>query len=213
MKTDELIAVLARGPDVCPPALPVRRMVFVIVLGLLASTGLMLTLLGVRADLAAAVRLPAFWFKVAFVVALALAGRTAVARMALPGARTRWLPVWFAAPLAVIWLVAASALMHAPAGARAPLFWGSTWRVCPFLIAMLSVPVFAAILNVMRGLAPTRLRLAGAAAGFAAGAAAAVVYCLHCPEMTAPFIGFWYVLGMLIPAGVGALIGPRVLRW
>jgi hypothetical protein len=31
--------------------------------------------------------------------------------------------------------------------------------------------------------------------------------------MTAPFIGFWYVLGMLIPTAIGALIGPRVLRW
>ncbi|HCN91143.1 MAG TPA: anti-sigma F factor, partial [Oxalobacteraceae bacterium] len=27
------------------------------------------------------------------------------------------------------------------------------------------------------------------------------------------FIGFWYLLGILIPAGIGALIGPRVLRW
>jgi len=65
----------------------------------------------------------------------------------------------------------------------------------------------------MKGLAPTRIRLAGAAAGLSAGAGAAVVYSLHCPELSAPFIGFWYLLGMLIPALVGALLGPWLLRW
>jgi len=39
------------------------------------------------------------------------------------------------------------------------------------------------------------------------------MYSLHCPEMEAPFIGFWYLLGMLIPTAVGALLGPRLLRW
>jgi hypothetical protein len=31
--------------------------------------------------------------------------------------------------------------------------------------------------------------------------------------MAAPFIGIWYLLGMLIPAVIGASIGPRLLRW
>jgi len=39
------------------------------------------------------------------------------------------------------------------------------------------------------------------------------VYSLHCPELAAPFIGFWYLLGMLIPTAVDALLGPRLLRW
>jgi len=75
------------------------------------------------------------------------------------------------------------------------------------------VPVFAATLWAMKGLAPTRPALAGAAAGLLAGAMAALVYALHCPEMEAPFIGVWYVVGMLIPAAAGALLGPLVLRW
>jgi hypothetical protein len=36
---------------------------------------------------------------------------------------------------------------------------------------------------------------------------------VHCPEMAAPFLGFWYILGMLIPTAVGALLGNRLLRW
>ena len=97
-----------------------------------------------------------------------------------------------------LWLLAARVLAQADATRRAVLFFGDTWDVCPFLIALLSVPGFIAAMWAMQGLAPTRLRLAGAAAGLFAGAVATLVYCLHCPEMAAPFIGFCYVLGMLI---------------
>jgi hypothetical protein len=41
----------------------------------------------------------------------------------------------------------------------------------------------------------------------------AVVYSLHCPEMGAPFIGTWYLLGMLIPTLIGAALGRTLLRW
>jgi len=40
-----------------------------------------------------------------------------------------------------------------------------------------------------------------------------LVYTFHCPELAAPFLGTWYVLGMLIPTALGAIIGPLVLRW
>jgi hypothetical protein len=57
------------------------------------------------------------------------------------------------------------------------------------------------------------LRTAGAAAGLASGATAAMVYCLHCPEMSPAFVGVWYVLGIAAMTLVGALIGPKVLSW
>jgi hypothetical protein len=55
--------------------------------------------------------------------------------------------------------------------------------------------------------------LAGAAAGFAAGSLGALVYSLHCPELAAPFLGTWYLIGMLIPTALGAWFGPRLVRW
>jgi hypothetical protein len=90
---------------------------------------------------------------------------------------------------------------------------GQTWAVCPHLIAMLSAPVFVGTVWPMKGLAPTKPVLAGAAAGMLAGAVATVVYALHCPEMAAPFLATWYLLGMAIPTAVGAALGPRLLRW
>ena len=65
----------------------------------------------------------------------------------------------------------------------------------------------------LRGLAPTRLRAAGMVAGGLAGAAAALVYAVHCNEMALPFLAVWYVLGMFVPAALGAAAGPRFLRW
>ena len=58
-----------------------------------------------------------------------------------------------------------------------------------------------------------RLGLAGACAGLMAAAVGALVYALHCPEVEAPFLAVWCVLGLLIPTVVGALIGPKLLRW
>ncbi|MFS2051364.1 NrsF family protein, partial [Variovorax sp. CT11-76] len=49
--------------------------------------------------------------------------------------------------------------------------------------------------------------------GALAGGVGAAVYALHCPELTAPFIAVWYVSGIAVPVLVGALLGPRLLRW
>jgi hypothetical protein len=78
---------------------------------------------------------------------------------------------------------------------------------------ILSVPLFGALLWAIKGFAPTRLALVAAAAGFLAGAGGALICALHCPEMAAPVLDIWHVLGMLIPAAIGAVIGPWTLPW
>ncbi|MGC2519653.1 MAG: DUF1109 domain-containing protein [Burkholderiales bacterium] len=213
MRTDDLVAMLATGVDAVEPGAAVRRYAIALGWGALGAAALMAVLLHVRDDLAAADLLPMFWVKLAFVACLAAASLAAVLRLSQPGLRLAWVPGALAAPVLAMWLLAASVLMRADPLQRAPLFFGETWASCPFLIALLSAPVFVGLLWAMRGLAPTRLALAGAAAGFLSGAIGALVYCLHCPEMAAPFVGFWYLAGMLIPTAVGALLGPRLLRW
>ncbi|WP_343732883.1 DUF1109 domain-containing protein [Duganella sp.] len=211
MKTDDLIDMLSSGPDARPRATP--ALLLPLLAGVLASGALMLVLLGVRRNLLEELSWPAFWSKLVFSLVLTAAGWLAAKRLSAPGARTAALPFYLSGPVLAIWLAGAFALMNATPDGRADLFWGSTWRYCPLLIALLSLPLLAATLSVMRKRAPTRLRIAGAAAGFAAGAAAACIYCLHCPELSIVFVGFWYLIGMLIPTALGAAIGPRVLAW
>jgi len=131
----------------------------------------------------------------------------------LSGAALGWVRPLAAAPILGMWLLAVAVLVAADPGERADLIRGVSWEECAYNIAVLSIPIFAAIVWAMRGLAPTRLRLAGAAAGFAAGAIGALVYTLHCPELDAPFLAIWYVSGILVPTVFGACVGPRLLRW
>ena len=213
MKTDELVNMLATGAGAVEGNALTRRFVIATGWGLLGAATLMALFLGVRHDLAQAVAHPMFWVKLVYVAALALASYIAVTRMSRPGARLLGAAVALAVPVLLMWALAGTELTQADATERNALLYGGTWRTCPLLIAALSVPAFFATLWAMKGLAPTRLRLAGAAAGLASGTIGAVVYSLHCPEMGAPFLGSWYLLGMLLPTAVGALLGPRLLRW
>jgi hypothetical protein len=213
MKTDELVAMLARNAE--PAGAAARRGRFAAVVGAaaLASFVLLLMTLGVRPDLADAARDPMFWVKLGFAAALAGGALLAVRRLALPGRRLAGAPAAIATPVIAMALLAAVVLFGVEPGDRLRLLLGATWKSCPFNITMLSIPGVALLLGLTRGLAPTRPALAGAACGLTAGAVAALVYALHCPEMAAPFIAVWYLLGMLIPAVMGAALGRRLLRW
>jgi hypothetical protein len=213
MKTDELVSLLATGAGPVDPRAPVRRCALAVGAGLFAAALLMAVWLGVRPTLARDLPDPMLWVKFAFVASLAAAGWIAALRLGRPGTRLAGVPAMLAAPLAAIWVLAAVALYGAEPAQRAGLVFGETWSACPLNIAVLAVPVLGAALWGLKGFAPTRLRLTGAAAGLLAGAAGAVVYTFHCPELAAPFLGIWYVLGMLIPTALGAVVGPRVLRW
>jgi hypothetical protein len=213
MKTDDLIGLLAQGAGAVEPNAVARRYGTALGWGSFGATLLMAIVLGVRPDLREAALLPMFWVKLAFPASLLVVGVAIAARLARPGMRLGRLPIALAAPLVAVWAMAAIELAGAAPVARASLVFGSSWRECPFNIAMLSVPAFAAVFWAMRRLAPTQLVRAGAASGLIAGALGACIYALHCTEMAATFLGIWYVVGMLIPAALGALLGPRLLRW
>lgn len=213
MKTDELINMLASN------ALPVdrrsvaRRFSFAVVIGLLLALLMLLTFFGVRPDIVEVATMPLFWAKLAIPVTLLGGSLLMVTRLARPGvpAGSSWTAIGI--PVGAVWLAALGLLLSVSAESRWALVLGDTWRVCPINITVLSIPTFFSVFWALRGLAPTRLRLAGAAGGLLAGSMATLAYSLHCPEMSVAFWAVWYLLGMLIPTAIGALLGPRLLRW
>jgi hypothetical protein len=213
MKTDELVTMLANGLGAVDLRVPARRHFVAVACGTLAAILLMVALFGVRATLLRDAVLPMFWIKAAFCAALAWAGLLAVARLGRPGTPLGYAPAGVAAPLLLMWMLAAGALLGTNPEGRSELIFGQTSAVCPLIIALLSAPTFVGLLWAMQRSAATRPWLAGAAAGLASGAIGALVYTLHCPELAAPFLGIWYVLGMLIPTVVGGFRGPRLLQW
>jgi len=213
MKTDDLISMLATGVQPVPRRAASRRLGWALALGLAAALAIMWTEYGVRKDLVQALFWPMLWVKLLYPFAIGCAAYVLVQRLARPGAKVGLSWVGIGTPVLLVWALAAVAWFGAGPDERMHLLMGETWRSCAFSIALMALPVFVAALVALRGLPPTRPAWAGAAAGLLAGAAGATVYALHCPEMTAPFLGVWYLLGMLIPVAVGAAVGPRLLRW
>ncbi len=213
MKTDALIALLARGPATGDPREPDRRLVMAGTAGLAVTTLAMLVALGPREDLAAAAAHAMFWLKVGLPLSLAATAFVATMRLARPGERAT-VPARIGAALLVVpWALALAVVVAAPDDERRAIVFGTSALPCVLAIAALSLPLAAATFAALRSLAPTRPRAAGFAAGAFAGALAAAVYAVHCTETTLPFLALWYVLGMALPALTGGWLGPRVLRW
>lgn len=213
MKTDDLVALLATGVTPVDRHVATRRIGAAVLFGAIGSVALMQIVFGIRPDIGRMIHVALFWEKLAFPTVLGAGALWAVARLSKPGRRAGF--AWFVAalPIAIVWLSATEVVASAAPVDRASLILGQTWRVCPFNIALLSIPTFIAIQIAMRGLAPTQPRVAGAAGGLLAGTIATIAYSLHCPEMAVSFWAVWYVLGMAIPTAIGALWGPRLLRW
>ncbi|BEU25755.1 DUF1109 domain-containing protein [Paraburkholderia caribensis] len=213
MKTYQLISLLAAHLSPVDPHEVTKRFGWALSAGGMFATLAVVAGYGVRPDLGDMLLTPLFWMKIAFPLSLATAAIAATVRLARPGVVVGSAWAALAIPPASVWVAALAMLALAPTEAQASLVLGSTWRSCPFSIAVLSVPGFVALFSTMRGLAPTRLRLAGAMSGLLSASVATIAYCLHCPEMEIPFWAIWYLLGMAIPTAVGAVLGPRLLRW
>ncbi len=213
MKTDVLIDLLATGAGPAQRHAVTHRLVTATAVGVAGALLLLLATFGISPQLREYLSDSSFWIKMSFTCALALGGVLVSRRLARPGVAVGGVK-WFAAlPILAMWGLAIVVLVDAPAAARAHLVLGDTWNQCPFNIALLSLPPLAAGIWALRGLAPTRPRIAGAAAGLWAGAIGACVYGLHCSEFAPPFLAIWYVIGISIPCAIGYLMGPRVLRW
>lgn len=181
--------------------------------GLAAAIAISAIFLGVRPDIGPAIATFPFWMKWIYVALLGVGALIGIRTVARPDADDQpwlWLLVL---PIAVMAALAAMQAWRAPPGSWSMLWMGISWGSCPLTIAALSVPVFAGLIFAFRKFAPTRLRLAGFLAGLASGGLSAFAYALHCPETSAVFVAIWYSAGIAIPAVIGMLLGPRLLRW
>jgi hypothetical protein len=212
MKTKELIKILSTSAGIAETQSRHRYLV-AIGLSLLASAVMMVSLLGLLPNLDEVIMWPNFWMKVAFSATLAGAGILSITRLARPGHPLGYAWIGVILPITLIWVFASYTLISACPADREDLLFSETWTVCPLLIVLLAIPILIGMLWVLRDYAPTRLGLTGAACGLFSGAMGALVYTLHCPEMSAPFIGTWYLLGIFITTGLGWIIGRKVLRW
>ncbi|WP_117192363.1 NrsF family protein [Rhizobium terrae] len=212
-KTDDVIDSLVSDLEPVPRQALRRRFALGILPALCISLLLMLVIVGLRVDMAEALMLPVFWIKSAYNALIALTAFLTVYQLARPdGSEGRFFSL-LVSIFAAMAAIACIQLAIAPPENYRVLIVGSSALHCPLLIFGFALPVFAGTTWVLRHGAPTKLRLTGFVAGLAAGAAGAWVYSWFCTENGMPFVLIWYSIGILLTGALGALTGPRLLRW
>lgn len=211
MKTDHLIRLLATGAGPASTRRGPARIGVALAGGAIASTLASFAALGIHPALASMA--PELAVKLAYVLGVLATSAWWLDRASRPAAGWHAAALALGAVVALMAISATAALVAAPAEARPSLVLGQSWSSCPWRVALLSVPALALAGWALRGLAPTRPRLAGFVAGLFSGSVGAFGYAWFCPEVSPAFVVLWYSLGMLLPAAAGALLGPALLRW
>lgn len=213
MKTNDLISMLAKeSPSVDYRA---RRMHLFAALAVAVMASALMVIIGMKINPAISIVIADVWFwvRAIFVGSVMVLSWLAFTQLGKPGvaARVRIWPILI--PIGALVLAGVFLLIAAPQDHRLAMVKGVSWKVSSLSIALLSAPIFLASVWIARQFAPTRLRLTGAVLGLFSGALATMVYTLHCPELAPSFLMIWYVLGMFIPALLGALLGRYLLAW
>jgi hypothetical protein len=211
--TDDLIESLSADVARVAPGAVARRIALGLGLGGTASVALMLVWFGPRHDIAQAIGTPMFWMKLGYAALTGLIAAFVLIRLARPAGRPGALAALSLAPFAVVAVMAAVRMAQAQPAARQAMLMGHSAIACPWRIVVIGLPVLAGAVWAVRGLAPTRLALAGLVAGGAAGGIGAAVYAVACNETSAPFLAIWYTLGIVAVTALGGLAGSRLLRW
>jgi hypothetical protein len=210
MRTEDLIERLAAEP-VAPH--PDGRGWLALATGVAVAVGVFVLVYGPRPDLARATGDPVVAAKTLLPLALAGLAFVLARRAARPGAAPGAAGRSVLAVPALAALLLAGAFVLTPAGERLTAFIGHSIHVCLPSIALLSAPILAGLLTVLRHGAPEHPARAGALAGLAAAGLATALYSLFCTEDSPLFYAVWYSFGIGIVALAGAAAGARVLRW
>ena len=141
MKTEQLVSLLATRVEAVDRTLIARRCGWALGAGILVALALTLGALHLNPTLSRYLHLPMFWAREVYCIALAVAGFFAVARLARPGVRLGWVRLGIIVPVLAMWVLAGIALLATPPEAHMRMILGGSAAKCPFLIALIGVPV------------------------------------------------------------------------
>jgi hypothetical protein len=211
MKTDQLINILSTNLEPVKRGQVAKTLALALIAGGAASFCVMLGTVGLRSGPTFSLNFLAV--KLLFTLSLLGMGTVLLARLARPGQSGKRLSTLTLLPFLVIAIAGAVAL-----GFENPMMWGKmllgmNWVTCLLCIPLFAVIPFVALIWFLRRGASTDLRHTGAIAGLVAGALGATAYAFHCADDSIPFIAVWYGAMVSLCAFIGALLGPRLLRW
>lgn len=213
MKTDQLIDML--GTNIEPVKDGQLRNALLIALGVgaVAALCLMLVIFGAPGEAFAREYFGLTVLALTSTLGLAAAGARFLVRAARPG-EPGWKPMALIGLLFLTVLLAALvSLAHAHPAGWSEMVFGPRWLTCLICIPLLSTLPFASLIWALRNEAPTGLRWTGAIAGLVAGALGAAALAVHHPGDSISLFVLWFGGPIALCTVVGALLGPRLLRW
>jgi hypothetical protein len=214
MAIDPLVEQLAAGLTPVKPR-SVRRDAVLLGLTAVAEIALLIGMGAVRPDMAHAMHMPSFWWKLASFGLLAAAGIAVTLRSLDPAASPRKGLRRLAGLVAVVfvlgWLVDI-----VQGGGGTALVDRLMWRhglACVAWVVALSIPPIIALGLLMRRGAPTDRPGSALAIGIASAGWGAFLFSFGCPHDDPLYIAVWYAAGCAVVAGIGWIALPRLARW
>jgi hypothetical protein len=213
MKTDELIDMLGTNIEPVKGGRLRNTLLIALAMGAAAALCLMLATFGTPAEAFGEERFGLTMLALTFTLGLVAAGASFLIRAARPGKPGPMPLVVIGLLFLAILSAAIVALVLAHPATWGGMVFGPQWAACLICIPLFAIAPFASLIWALRKEAPTNLMWTGAVTGLVAGALGTAVFALHHPGSSIPFIVLWYGGPIVICALVGAILGPRLLRW
>lgn len=210
MSTERLIESLERRAQPVTLGQAPRLVAAAALAGLVGAVTLLSFTLGLGPALHP---LPLFGLKIGFSLSSVGLAALQLTRLAYPEGATRAPLGLLLGPFVLLAAAGAFGLLTRPPADWPLILLHASWLECLLAIPLIALAPFLGATLVLRRYAPTHLRRTGAVAGLFAGAASAAAYALHCQATSAAFVALWYGLSVLLCGLLGALAGPRLLRW
>lgn len=214
-KTDELIDTLSRDRFGKTWLNSTLIVMVAALLAIVIALVLSIVWLKPRLDLAPALIAENYVFglKLVFAMCVVITALPIVRDLSVPGRRVGLGLILATIPFLVMIVLALRELGARPFGEWSRDVGHAAWLECLWQIPALAIPAFVILAIAVRHLAPTDLTRTGAYIGLLAGGIGAIAYALHCHEDSIAFVAIAYSLAIAEMTLVGALIGPRMLRW
>lgn len=213
MKTDELIDMLGTNIEFVKDGQQRNTLLIALAVGGGAALCLMLAIFGAPSEAFGRKYLGLTALTLTFTLGLAAAGTGFLISAARPGKSGRRSLVVIGVLFAAILSAAMVELVLAHPAGWSGMVFGPQWAACLICIPLFSIVPFASLVWFLRKEAPTKLRLTGAVTGLVGGALGAAAFAFHHPGGSVPFIVLWYGGPIALCTLVGAILGPRLLRW
>lgn len=213
MKTADLIQMLSTNVEAVRVGQLRNALLIALGIGAAAALCLMTVVLGGPAVRWRSEHTAVEALTLAFTLAQAIVGVSFLMRSARPGQPWRW-PLLLLGILFLLLVAAACAALSStePAAWHGMIF-GAQWTSCLLCAPLFAAAPFAALMWALSKGASTHPGWTGAIAGLVSGAVGSLVCALHYPPGSILFITLWYGGTIVLCTTIGALLGPRLLRW